>query len=337
MNPVTMPPLSRRATGRFQLSEYGDDVYKCNRREDMLLTKRLMLIERQRADTVVATRKSFQTTERLVEVLQASAYSAKQKVPSLAQYDQWRTLTRYNYGSYGTGFDTNGYEVEREEQNRSPRSGADVRRQSTSQNFHPRTSFNARCDNNTSSSMIRRRKLVVSMPSARYDVAQQDDDNDDDQDTSKMNSARRRKPVLQEQSRLSRPSFSASNKPSRTSWAAFRKSADQPLSVWKPSSKSSDVKISFVRHYWNTFHCKICSSTWVCIFGLSFLVFAIRGHSALYVKWFSQSLYRITNESIFLIVIWWCTGEYWRCCLLSDAQLVENMWRVWCQWVRHCV
>lgn len=114
MNPVTMPPsngahgaMSSRDTanqsGRIQLSEYGDEVHKLNRREEMLLAKRLQHIERLRAGSSAAMRKSFQETEKLVESLQANAGNTRH--PSLAQYDEWRMLTRYTYGCYSSGDD----------------------------------------------------------------------------------------------------------------------------------------------------------------------------------------------------------------------------------------
>jgi hypothetical protein len=116
MNPVTMPPsnaahgaMSNRDTasqsGRIQLSEYGDEVHKLNRREEMLLAKRLQHIERLRADSSAAMRKSFQATEKLVESLHADSGNTRQQAPSLAQFDEWRMLTRYTYGCYTNGSD----------------------------------------------------------------------------------------------------------------------------------------------------------------------------------------------------------------------------------------
>lgn len=108
MNPVTLPPpagstrcpsVANRDGGKIQLSEYGDDVYRLNRREDMMLSKRLLVLDRQRADSSAAMRKSFQTAEKLVSTLQADLRLAQRQTATLEQYDNWRTMTRYNYGN----------------------------------------------------------------------------------------------------------------------------------------------------------------------------------------------------------------------------------------------
>lgn len=112
MNPVTLaPPRGTRFNlglggassgctdwcGRPQLSEYNDSIHKMNRREDLLLQRRLRQLDRTRDDAAARLRKSTESTRRLNESM------TLRRSPSLSEYDEWRTVHRYNfYTKYGT-------------------------------------------------------------------------------------------------------------------------------------------------------------------------------------------------------------------------------------------